>query len=163
SIHVEHPRLMICGLIGVAIRAMSAEGIAHWASIPAITAERLRTARTEMIQQYSRRAPIFDIAKGEYLYVRNSMPEAEIVDYLLPTQTGTTLSPKAVQYGKRTFLWRFGEPELGMRLTRQMLVNNMAEFDKPGKLQRHGTVVEKGTTPQSSVEYLIFDDDPVVD
>jgi hypothetical protein len=153
SIHTEQPGFAICALIGVALRNVSVEGISHWAGNSAVTAERLRTARTEIAREYARRITLFDIAKAEYLSARNTLSTGEAASFQLPIPEGNPSVAAPLIFAKRVVLWCIGQPELALRLSRQLLLNNATEIDKPLHDRRHSILLK-------DAGQVIFDRDP---
>src|SRR5262249_39740290 len=84
STHNEHSGIAICALISIACRAISGERIVHWASNPAVSAERLRATRAEIVQQYARRIPFSKVEKAEYLAYAKSLNDSRLLDDFYP-------------------------------------------------------------------------------
>jgi len=151
SIHAEQTHQALCGLIACALRSMSVDGIVHWASNPSITEDRLHAARVEIEHEFARRTPFGAFTRGEYLIVRNSLNELAIVDEVLPTDSTGSPTPTALQVGKRSLLWCFAQPELALRMNRQVLLNNAQELEKPLHERRHSS---------QRANVFVFDLDP---
>lgn len=130
GIHVEHPHMFISELVGIAVRAITGDGIIHWAANPAVTAEQLRTAKGDLTVEYSRRSTALTGLKSEYLTMRNSMKRLEIVDEIWPNPGGPA-SSNELRIAKRVLLWFCGQPESMVRTYRQLILNNSLQLDKP--------------------------------
>ena len=152
SIHAEQPGIAICALVGTACRANCMDGIIHWSANSTITAERLQMARLDIEREFARRISLFHVAKVEYLLLRNTMHDAEGVSWQLEFSPLLNSLPLSV---KRVGLWLVGQPELTLRLARQILLNNRLELDKPLHSRRHAVHLEKSGQ-------ILFEADPAV-
>ena len=102
--------------------------IARWAEHPAVTTDQLRTALAEVRTEYAKNDPMSDVLKWGYLHSRQELGSstwAEKANGIWPKWT-----TKAAVL-RRPLLWVIGEPEVYMRLKRQVLVNQLNEIDKP--------------------------------
>lgn len=134
GIHAERPGIAICCLVGIANQSMAFEGISKWASDPALSPHQLRSAREQLTKEFAKHLPMSHTEKAEYLLLRNSAHSVEGPNWIIPEPQATG----ALLEFKRFVLWSLGEPELTLRLQRQILVNNLEELDKP-KFQRRLT------------------------
>ena len=130
--HADKPGLAICCFTGSAIHSVAFDGIVRWASNPALTASRLKAARLDLVESLRGRITALESAKAEFLILRNSLRDASGPEMILPSQftSGRFLSVK------RMLLWSIGEPELTLRLERQLLVNTASQLDMPRHLRQ---------------------------
>jgi hypothetical protein len=144
---------LIAGLIGVATHASSTEGMRRWAEHPAVTADQLRAALVQVKADFTLYESESHMFKTEYLALRNSLtiPDWEgMVGPLIGGPFNDGLVPAPVARG---FLWMVGEPELTVRVARQILSNQVREIDKP--LAERRQLVGSGYA-------MLFDTDPKV-
>ena len=148
--HASRRGPIIAGLVGIALHAMSAGGMQRWAEHPAVTADQLRTGLAQVKADFALYESQSNMLRTEYLALRNSLR--------IPGWMGNRNSfggdinaiPARVQLG---FLWMVGEPELTIRLYRQIIANQIREIDQPLALRR--MLVGSGFA-------MLFDTDPTV-
>ena len=134
--HAEKPGFAICSLIGNAIRSHACQGIKRWAEDPALTADRLQSARSDVSTAFSKRMSLTDVAKVEYLTLRNTFRRHDTPNQMYPNwHMGGSIEPPLLVV-KRFFLWSVGQPELTLRLARQLLLNHADQIDTPRRLRR---------------------------
>lgn len=129
--HCLMPRYVICHLIGMGARSTAYSGIARWAQSPALTETQLQTARDELAIDRATMVPLFDIAKSNYLCLRNSMANDHAPNLLYPRWSLATPEEPYVVAIKNAILWTVGQPEIVLRLARQELVNIQDQIDAP--------------------------------
>ena len=143
--HAERPGFAICSLIGTVVRSFACHGIRRWAEDPALTVDRLQAARTEVSIAFSRRTSLEDIAKAEYLTLRNTLSRHDAPNMMYPNwNIGGSIEPQLLA-GKRVLLWSVGQPELTLRIARQLLVNNADQVDKPRRFRRKAVRTKEQT------------------
>jgi hypothetical protein len=74
--------------------------------------------------------------KAEYLYCQAILGSADGPSCLLPEVDDSFLGESASSLPKRIYLWSIGQPELALRFSRQILVNNIDQIDEPLHLRR---------------------------
>lgn len=129
--HAETPKIDICRLVGMAIRSHAISGIVRWSESPLVNARQLRTARAEIQAETARRTLRSDCSNGEYLLSRNTLSRKDAPNHLLPTLNSGIAKDPAWLPLKRIGLWFVGQPEVMLRLQRQLLVNNRRSIDLP--------------------------------
>jgi hypothetical protein len=150
--HTTHRGCMIQGLVGLAIHAISSQGHAHWAEQPGVTSEQLRQVLTEVQADDKLYESLSNILKSEYLANKNSLRSRDWANLIAPVNSGglnNVAGPRAM----RLLYWVVGEPEVSIRLFRQILANQLPEIDKPIDLRRK--MVGSGAT-------MLFDPDPSI-
>ncbi len=147
--HVGHRGCLIQGLVGVAIHAQSCNGLARWAEQPEVTSEQLKKALAEIKSDYALYDSRSNIMKAEYLAMRNTFMSAKWAQMIAPMDPGQAGASVPMKMG----YWVIGEPELTMRIFRQMLANQIQEIDKPLSTRRK--TVGTGAS-------LLFEPDPTV-
>ncbi len=148
--HASHRGPMIAGLIGVALHAMSAEGMRRWAEHPAVTADQLRTGLAQIKADFALYESASNMLRTEYLALRNSLRIPGWMDNLGPAGGQVDPIPARVQRG---FFWMVGEPELTIRLYSHIIANQIREIDQPLAVRRK--LVGSGLV-------MLFDTDPAV-
>lgn len=139
--HAQNPGFSVANGIGRAIRIQTYRAVAEWAAEPSLTADRLRSARLEVSNAASTRLKSSDVMKVEYLLIRNTTERDYFPDFLYPKwKTGSLYEP-VLSFGKRFYLWTIGQPEVSMRLSRQLLVNSWDQIDLP--LHRRRNVIRQ--------------------
>ena len=128
--HTDRQESLYYSVVGAAIRYVAAESIRDWASNPSLPAEQLRLARAEFTQLTSRRTPISQIMKTEYLLCKSELESESGPDCLFPELDHGLLANLPANC-RRFFCWSIGQPELSLRLMRQILVNNSDQIDQP--------------------------------
>jgi hypothetical protein len=148
--HVTHRGCLIQGLQGVSIHSTSAAGMSYWAEQPDVTADQLKRALAELKSDQAIYESESNILKAEYLAARNTLMQSKWAEVL---GNGSADESAGVRVATKMGLWVVGEPELALRLFRQILANQIREVDKPlasrRKLAGAGIV-------------LLFDPDPSV-
>ncbi len=140
--HAEKPGFAICSLIGNAIRSVACQGIKRWAEDPALTADRLQVARSDVSAAFSKRISLADVAKVEYVTLRNTFQRHDAPNQMYPQwHMGGSIEPPLL-FGKRFLLWSVGQPELTLRLARQLLLNHADQIDTPRRLRRKMILVK---------------------
>ncbi len=150
--HTSHRGCLIQGLVGVAIHAISSQGHAHWAEQPGVTTEQLQQALVEVQSDGKLYESLSNTLKSEYLSTRNSLQSRDWANLIAPVNTGglkNIAGPRAM----RLLYWVVGEPEVSIRVFRQILANQLPEIDRPIDLRRK--MVGSGTT-------MLFEPDPSI-
>ncbi|MBC8115980.1 MAG: hypothetical protein H7062_16455 [Candidatus Saccharimonas sp.] len=127
--HTSQRGCFIQGLVGVAIHAMSAKGLALWAEHPSVTTEQLREALATVRADNSLYERASNNFKAEYLMTCNTLSTPAWIGMRGPDAVTPNSSTQAE--ARRMFYWFMGEPELTRRLHRQILANQIREIDKP--------------------------------
>ena len=139
--------------IGASGHRLAAGGVARWAEHPAVTADELRAALIEIRTEYALHAPLSETLKGEYLFWRQAFLSP---DWAKTDPFGVFVNMPAWEQRlsslRRPVMWVVGEPEIALRLSRQILHNQLTEIDKP--LGQRSKLV--GTA------VMLFDPDPDV-
>ncbi len=145
--HVTHRGCLIQGLVGVAIHATSSDGLARWAEQSGVTSEQLRAALAATKSNYDLYESRSNILKSEYLACRHTLISGKWLGLINDAKSA------AVFPVIRGGLWVVGEPELTLRIFRQVLANQIREIDKPVASRRK--IVSTGIA-------MLFDPDPAV-
>ncbi len=148
--HASRRGPIIAGLVGIALHAMSAGGMQRWAEHPAVTADQLREGLAQVKADFALYESQSNLLRTEYLALRNSLGIPGWMDNLGPAGGQVDAIPVQVQRG---FFWMVGEPDLTIRLYRQIIANQVREIDKPLAVRR--TLVGSGFA-------MLFDTDPAV-
>ena len=123
---------LVAGLIGVALHFVGSEAMARWAEHPSVTGDQLRIALAQVRADFALYESESNLLKSEFLALRNSSGTRDWVQLIGPVAGGGPLGdgilPESVVRG---LLWVTGEPELTVRLSRQILTNQLREIDKP--------------------------------
>lgn len=128
--HCTWRGVLIQSLVGIAVHASSTAGMQRWAEHPAVTSEQLRTALAHVRADYALYESESNTLRAEYLALRNTMSGKNWAQLSAPAVGGPLsddLMPEAVMRG---FMWVIGEPELTVRIARQIMVNQTREVDK---------------------------------
>ncbi|MEK6257529.1 MAG: hypothetical protein AABP62_02825 [Planctomycetota bacterium] len=144
---------MIQSLVGSALHAMASGGMQRWAEHPAVTADQLRAALTQVKADFALYESESNMLKSEYLILRNTMTAPDWAGVIGPAvggPLGDGIMPESVARG---FLWVVGEPELTVRFNRQIVANQIREVDK--SLSERRKLVGSGFA-------MLFDTDPTV-
>ncbi|MDB5343687.1 MAG: hypothetical protein JWP89_2064 [Schlesneria sp.] len=129
--HAETPKIAICRFVGMAVRSQASYGIVRWSESSAVTAGHLRSARKDVQIEAARRTVQSDCSFGEYLVGRNTLNRKDAPNHLLPAwNRGLTADPAWLPL-KRIGLWFVGQPEVTLRLQRQLLLNNCNSINLP--------------------------------
>ena len=129
--HAEMQGHIISRLIAISLRSNAFRGIFRWSSSPKLTANEIRTARTDFDSLLANRFPLAEAAKGECLLIKNSVQLPDYPNCLYPKWDTRGPFESALLPVKRAIFWVAGQPELSLRLTRQLLVNNLNQLDLP--------------------------------
>ena len=123
---------MISGLIGIAMHAISGAAIARWAEHPSVTGDQLRTALAQVKDDFTLYGSESNMLKTEYLALRNSLRSRDWIQFMGAVSVGSPFSDDRIPDSvTRGFLWVVGEPELTVRVAREILANQIREVDKP--------------------------------
>ena len=94
---------------------------------------------------FSQRTTLVDIAKAEYLTLRNTLWRHDAPNQMYPNwNVGRSIEPLLL-VGKRFLLWSVGQSELTLRIARQLLVNNADQIDKPRRIRRKAVRTKEQT------------------
>jgi hypothetical protein len=150
--HTSHRGPMIQGMVAASMHAMASAGLARWAQQPEVTSEQLRQALADARSDYHLYESPSNVLKTDYLAARNSFQDPNWGQMLAPIDPN---APRTVVTGKamRLGYWIMGEPELTVRILRQIVANQLPEIDKP--LAQRRKLVGAGTA-------MLFDPDPAV-
>jgi hypothetical protein len=144
---------LIIGLNATVMHAMSADGMKRWAEHPAVTADQLRAGLANVKADFALYESESNMLRTEYLCMRNSLARSDWSSAIGPVLGGPLddkLMPASVARG---FMWMVGEPELTIRVARQIVANQTREIDKP--LAERRKLVGSGLT-------MLFDNDPAL-
>jgi len=143
--HASERGPMISGLIGVAMHAVSGEAIARWAEHPSVTGDQLRAALAQFKADFTLYESESNMLKTEFLALRNSLQSREWMQFMGPGAGGGPVvsGDGILDSATRGWLWVVGEPELTVRVARQILANQIREIDKP--LTERQKLVGSGT------------------
>jgi hypothetical protein len=150
--HTTHRGSLVQGLIGSAIHAVSTDGMARWAEQPGVTSEQLKAALAETKSDYTLYERESNLLKTEYLAGRNTLRSPNW-SHLLDLRNSPNHGSGIVAAAIRMQFWVRGEPELAVRILRQVLANQLPEVDKP--LASRRMLVGSGRA-------MLFDPDPAV-
>lgn len=150
--HTSHRGCLIQGLVGLAIHAVSSEGLAHWAEQPGVTSAQLQQALADARFDDHLYESLSNILKSEYLYMRTLLRSPDWTLQIAPINPSGPNSEVPAKI-MRMLYWTIGEPELSARIMRQILANQLPEIDKPLALRRK--LVGAGAS-------MLFDPDPSV-
>ena len=129
--HAQMPGLSYCQQIACGIRSKAFRGIVLWSQNSDLTVQQLRVAQAGITEEYAKRTTLIDVAKADYLLLRNTLRRADAPNILYPAMdSGTAFEPHFL-FMKRQAFWVVGQPELMLRLARQMLVNLSDQIDRP--------------------------------
>ncbi len=144
--HVEKPGLSMCCMMGHAVRKVAFDGIVKWACNPDLTVDQIQTARRDLMKSLVGRFPASDSVKADYLVLRNSLRAFDFRNAI----PGRPLVQVPMSICEYISSWSTAEPELTLRLERQLLANTVPELDKPRYLRR----------PLAHSRRLVFEDEP---
>lgn len=150
--HSSYRGCNIQGQCSVIIHAVASAGIAHWAEQPNVTSAQLQQALADAQSDDKLYESLSNILKAEYLGTRNSLRSPDWVAAFSPLNSGVAPSDAASK-GMRLFYWVIGEPETSLRVSRQILANQLPEIDKPVNERRK--IVGLGVK-------ILFDPDPSI-
>ena len=151
--HASWRGSMIQGLVGIALHAVAASGMQRWAEHPAVTADQLRTALAQIRADVALYETESNTLKSEYLVLRNSLATTDWAGMAGPVLGGPLNDGSMPAPVARGFMWVVGEPELTVRIARQIVANQIREVDKP--LSERRKLVGAGFA-------MLFDTDPTV-
>ena len=151
--HASWRGSMIQGLVGIALHAVAASGMQRWAEHPAVTADQLRTALAQIKADVALYDTESNTLKSEYLVLRNSLATADWAGMAGPVLGGPLNDGSMPAPVARGLMWVVGEPELTVRVSRQIVANQAREVDKP--LAERRKLVGSGFA-------MLFDTDPTV-
>lgn len=151
--HAEMQRFAIAHASAIAIRRYVCQGITRWASQPSLTAAQLQSARNEVAIEVSKRFPLSEFAKVDYLCTRNTFQRFDGLDMVFPNWKSSGWAEPLLSVLKHFDLWMIGQPELSLRLSRQLLVNNVGQLDLP---------LHRRQKNLYSKELIVFELDPRV-
>jgi hypothetical protein len=150
--HTSHRGGIIQGFVGIAIHAIASQGHAHWADQPGVTSEQLRQAMAEVQSDDKLYESLSNTLKSEYLGNKNTLRSRDWADLIVPVNPSgldNFVGPRAM----RLLYWVVGEPEVSIRVLRQILANQLPEIDKPIDLRCK--MVGSGAT-------MLFEPDPSI-
>jgi hypothetical protein len=150
--HTSHRGCIIQGLVGIAIHAMSTNGMAQWAEQPGVSEEQLKQAIAQIKSDFALYEKESNIFKAEYLMTRNTLLSSSWFQMVSSGSMGSGNSPVPASIVKMG-LWVVGEAELTLRLIRPIYANQLPELDKP---------VSQRRKPAGSGMIMLFDQDPAV-
>lgn len=150
--HSSYRGCIVQGLVSVALHALATEGIAHWAEQPNVTSAQLQQALADAQSDDKLYESLSNILKSQYLTTRNSLRSHDWVAVISPLNSGGPTS-EAASKGMRLLYWVIGEPEISLRVSRQILANQLPEIDKPVHERRK--IVGAGAV-------MLFDPDPSI-
>lgn len=147
--HATHRGPFIQGLVGWSLHHMSSQGLQRWAERPEVTSEQLIAALRKTRSDYALYESRGNILKSEFQMLENTLSDGQWLAMFGP-QTGADGASVAVKVRKFGY-WVVAEPELTVRLMRQVLANQLPEIDKPLATRRKKV---------GSGAALLFDPDP---
>jgi hypothetical protein len=157
--HMTHRGCMLAGLIGTAFHDGTVTRMSHWAEQPTVTPGQLKRALAELKSDYALYESESNMLKAEYLWYKNMILQPDWidnVDFLVHSELS------GVQAAVKMGLWVVGEPDLTMRISRQILANQIREVDRPLASRRKlaGTGIAMLFDPDPSVPSLPGQLDP---
>ncbi len=126
--------------IGAGMHWTASEALTRWASDPRVDAPLLRRALDEVIAIDGGTVPLSEVFKMEYLILRNSMNDPDLIDDLLLDRQkderadwcdDLPVSRGAKQPIQAARLALADDRERSLRVARLMLANRLPEVDKP--------------------------------
>lgn len=138
--HTEESRIFPDIMTATAMRIDTFVWIRKWAAHPSVTAEQLHQAQAELTHLTKDRPKLSDLIKASYLESRNELQSSEGPYYLFSDWADLLAWPNSqdplFSRGSHFLSWSAGQPELSLRLLRQILVKNLDQVDRPLHLQR---------------------------
>ena len=125
--HTTHRGCLIQGLVGCALHSMAANRIQQWASQPELTSAQLLSARAAIRADNSLYESPSNLLKSEYMAVQNTIAIGNWNQAINTSGVSSEFAASAMRAG----YWVIGEPELMLRLYRQVIANQIREIDKP--------------------------------
>lgn len=129
--HSTRRGCLVQALVGSAIHSVSTTGLAKWAEQPGVTSTQLQEALSAAKSDYALYELRSNIMKAEYLAVCNTLAKPAWIDLLGPVNSGSAPTSPAMASVMKMGFWVVGEPELSVRIFRQVLANQLVEIDKP--------------------------------
>ncbi len=151
--HASQRGPLIAGLVGVALHAVSCGGMQRWAEHPAVTADQLRAGLAHVKADLALYESESNLLRAEYLALRNTLSRPDWSGMAGPALGGPLDDQLVSASVARGFMWVVGEPELTIRISRQIVANQAREVDKP--LTERRQLVGSGFA-------MLFDTDPTV-
>ena len=152
SRHLNSHGGVVQRLIGSHAHMLATDGVVRWAEHPNVTATQLREALAEIRAEYAKNTPLSEAMKVEYLFSRQTFATSKWTEKHAGVFYTRPAWEERVAVLRRPALWLVGEPDVYLRLRRQILLNQLNEIDKP--LAQRPKLV-------SSAAFL-FDPDPLV-
>jgi hypothetical protein len=132
---------------------MSSEGMQRWAEHPAVTVDQLRAGLANVTADFALYESESNLLRTDYVVLRSSLSRPQWAG-MMGSNLGTPLIDKLVPASVASgFMWMVGEPELTIRITRQIVANQIREIDKP--LAERRQLAGSGTI-------MLFDTDSAV-
>lgn len=135
--HTEKRGAAIDWHTAYAIRAFDLDLIRSWVSHEELTADQIRIARNELMQTTADPIALSEIMKFEHRSLRSALEQ--FPSYAAPELDKLANSVELPPAATKWYAWANGQPELAIRLSRQLLVNNLDQIDKPLHLRRNMT------------------------
>lgn len=107
------------------------ESTKHWASDPSLTFEQLQIARDDIRQTVSANTKLTDLMKAEYIQADAITGLPDVAEILYPKWHLRPWMEPIESPCKRIMSWTIGEPEISLRIYRQVLVNAIDQLDRP--------------------------------
>ena len=133
SRHLGHKGSLLIRLLGKRLYLAAVDDLVRWAEHPAVKADQLRDALDAVRASFSKTAPWSDVLKLEYAWLNEQLSKMTLRE--LGTELGG-LFPGEPVLSRQFRLWVVGEPQLLLRLQRQVLANSLEEMDKSLTQQR---------------------------
>ncbi|MBC8116231.1 MAG: hypothetical protein H7062_17730 [Candidatus Saccharimonas sp.] len=152
SRHLNSHGGVVQRLVGSHAHMLTTDGVVRWAEHPNVTATQLREALAEIRAEYAKNAPLSEVMKVEYLFSRQTFATSKWTEKHAGVFYSRPAWEERVAVLRRPALWLVGEPDVYLRLRRQILLNQLNEIDKP---------LAQRPKPVSSAAFL-FDPDPLV-
>jgi hypothetical protein len=137
ALHSEKMGSVIDILTGAAIRDLALHAIRRWASHPSLTQPQLQEARTELVRLIIDRPPLSETMRFAYLESETLLQSKIGGRYLFPEVDNSILIEPLPSFANRLYLWSIGQPDLSLRLLRQILINNLDQIDRPVHLRQN--------------------------
>ena len=120
--------------LGVDAHKLVVDGVMRWAEHPAVTADQLRAVLAEIRAEYAKYAPLSEMLKMEHLFWSQSFTSSKWTEDglgLFLNRPAWEKRVPALAVLRRPAMWLVGEPDVYLRLHRQILLNQLNEIDKP--------------------------------
>ncbi len=106
--------------------------IVHWAALPDVTEEQLRTAMDKLRWKRSQWRPASHFVKANYVRLQNSLQARDGLATAIRYRTGTQFPmPEREAMFWRILFWVVGEPERTRRLNQHLTANLLRAVDQP--------------------------------